>query len=281
VQWEQVWRALSRRLDAWNVVVSTYLKQLEHIPIDSMQEAANSALDYEAAEILEGIRALDLPAALRQTIAEVERRLGPLLNVNKGKRVLAHRWVVLMALRTPLDVAAATSEEPRRRLVDRAFLHLNRTLTVDDIVRNHWIDAFAHHETRCEQLGALHLLSHGVFAFKANADSGNTDLILGEPLVLTDEVRAADAIVLTEWKLVRAGDNAAQKAQEAKAQIDRYASNELAGFELRKHRYAVLVSHGPLGLPTSESNGNVTYHYVNIVIEPPRPSQQSRQASRT
>lgn len=246
-----------------------------------MQEAANSALDYEAGDILDGIRALALPPGLQQAVAEVERRLGPLMNVSKGKRVLAHRWVVLMALRTPLDVAAPRSEEPRRRLVDRAFLHLTRTLTVDEAVRTRWLDAFLQRETKCEQLGALHLLSHGVFAFKANADSGNTDLILGEPVVFTEDVRAADAIVLTEWKLVRPGDSAMQKAQEAKAQLERYASNELAGFELRKHRYAVLVSRTPLSLPTSELNGDATYHYINVAIEPPTPSEFSRQASRT
>lgn len=279
VQWEQLWRALARRLDAWNMVVATYLQQVEHMPTDSMQEAANLALDYEAGQILDGIRGLDLPPSLRQTITEVERRLGPLINVTQGKRVLAHRWVVLMALRAPLDTSLAGSEEPRRRLVDRAFLHLNRTLTVDATARATWLAAFAQ-EPRCEQLGALHLLSHGVFAFKADATSGRTDLILGEPLMLTDEVRAADAVVLTEWKLVRPGDNANQKALEAKAQIERYASNELAGFELRKHRYVVLVSRSPLGLATSELDGDVTYHYANIVIEPATPSVQSRQASR-
>jgi hypothetical protein len=280
VLWEQAWRALSRRVDAWNAVVATYLQQVEHIPVDSMQEAANSALDYEAAEILAGIGALDLPPALRQAIGEVERRLGPLLNISQGKRVLAHRWVVLSALRAPLDVAVAVSEEPRRRLIERAFLHLNRTLAIDENARRIWLDAFSH-ETRCEQVGALHLLSHGVYAFKADATSGRTDLILGEPFMMTEDVRSADAIVLTEWKLVRPGENTSQKALEGKAQMDRYASNELAGFELRRHRYVVLVSRAPLlPMPTAEISGDVTYHYVNIAIEPPTPSQQSRQVSR-
>jgi hypothetical protein len=245
-----------------------------------MRETVNAALAHEAHQIVAGIEGLDLPPSLRATLEETRKRLASILNVTQGERVVAYRWVALAALRVPLDEAARTSEEPRRRLIDRAFLHLNRTLTIDADVRKRWGEAFAQ-ETRCEQLGALHLLSHGIYAFKADASSGRTDLILGEPLSLTDEVRSAEAMVLTEWKCVRTNDAASAKAREGKVQADRYANVELAGFELRRHRYVVLVSEQPVATPASETASEIVLHYVNVVIDPPRPSQVSRAKPQT
>lgn len=72
-----------------------------------------------------------------------------------------------------------------RRITERAFIHLQRSIVVDDEVRSKWIKAFEIHETKCEKLGALHLLLHGVWAFKADATGGKTDLILNEPLPLS------------------------------------------------------------------------------------------------
>ena len=103
----------------------------------ALRTPAVKALADEAGEILERIRALELPRTLRTKLNEIESRLGRLTAFNEARHQVVLRWVVLAALRLPLDEAAATTEEPRRRLVERAFL-----------------------------------LSHGIYAFKAELSSG-------------------------------------------------------------------------------------------------------------
>jgi hypothetical protein len=68
------------------------------------------------------------------------------------------------------------------RITERAFAHLQRSIVADEEVRNKWLKAFSNGEPACERLGSLHLLFHGVWAFKADAEKGRTDLILNEPL---------------------------------------------------------------------------------------------------
>ncbi|HWO19382.1 MAG TPA: hypothetical protein VNO30_11425 [Kofleriaceae bacterium] len=285
--WDVEWKAISRRLNSWCATTEVYLRHIKagQLSTDGMQRAAATTLGHEAFEIFESIDRLQLPSDLQQKLDEVKRRLGPLMGAMENSEwsfLISNRWVVLVALRSPLDDALAATEEPRRRLVDRAFLHLKRTLTVDHDARQRWSNAFSETraEERCEKLGALHLLSHGIYSFKADAGSGRTDLILGTPLAVTDDVQSAEALVLTEWKLVRNGDDPAFKAREGKAQADRYSSVELAGIELQRHRYVVLVSMNAVPVPGSEQHLNVTTHYVNVVINPLSPSEHSRQIAR-
>jgi hypothetical protein len=274
--WEETWRRLSKRADLWMKSADVFLRHFERV--GALDEQANKALGVEGGRILDAIDAMELPPAVRKELDSVRTPLETMRNVSTGKYLVANRLVVLMALRAPLDEFLRETEEPRRRLVDLAFLHLNRTLVVDGDVRKRW-QAALDQETRCEQLGALHLLSHRIFAFKADAGSGRTDLILGEPVEITDAVTSAAAMVLTEWKVVRDGD-AVAKAHEGKVQAQRYASVELVGFELRKHRYVVLVSAEQLPMPESETIGDATYHYINVVVERARPSVESRRPTR-
>src|SRR5262249_41671343 len=152
-----------------------------------------------------------------------------------------------------------------------------RVLAIDDDVSKRWLAAFEHHETRCEKLGALHLLSHGVYAFKADAYTGRTDLILGET-PSTEDIQAAAALVLTEWKLVRDGEDHAAKAVEGQIQARRYANVELGAFELRTIRYVVLVSREPIKTLTDQQEGDVTYRFINVAIVPGTPSTEARRS---
>ncbi len=274
MSWEIEWQSLVKRLDVWSGLVDGTMRQLVHAP--ALRERANRALGQEAHEILDGILALALPQSLADELSDVRRRLDTIEKVVDGERVLNARWIVLAALRIPLDNALRANEGTRRRLVERAFVHLNRMLAVDEDVRTRWERAFAQGETRCEQLGGLHLLSHGIYAFKADAGSGRTDLILGDRLLLNDDVRAAEAMVLTEWKIAHSDTEAALKFKEARQQAAIYATNELGGFELRKHRYVVVVTTTQAPIPASDIADDVTYHYVNIATDPRAPSAQAR-----
>jgi hypothetical protein len=110
----------------------------------------------------------------------------------------------LGAFRSEFDYLISDTEIESRNITELAFEHLQRLIVVDDEIRTKWKSAYSKHETVCEQLGAVHLLGHGIWAFKAES-KGATDLVFGDPIdrhVPTTR-RIARALVLTEWKLVK------------------------------------------------------------------------------
>lgn len=167
-------------------------------------------------------------------------------------------------------------QEVAKRITERAFEHLKRSIIADESIKSRWIDAFNRGELYCEKLGAAHLLLHGIWAFKAHAVRERTDLILGEPLMDLSIVEStAEALVLTEWKVVRNDLN--QKAKEAYAQAKLYGEGSLAGFELAGYRYLVLVSEDRLKeIPSPIIESEVTYKYINIPVNPSTPSAKTR-----
>lgn len=180
----------------------------------------------------------------------------------------------LRSLQSEIDYLLADTEVVARNLVDRSFLHLQRAIIADPTARKTWKSAFADGGTACERLGAVHLLLHGIWAFKAHGAGERTDLVLSQPLQLTPQIEsAAEALVLTEWKLVRAHDKLDTKADEAFRQASLYGIGVLAGFELASRRYLVMVSTDRLDMPSDRVEGNVTYQYKNIATDPKSPSQ--------
>jgi hypothetical protein len=151
---------------------------------------------------------------------------------------------------------------------------------VDAVLREKWLHALTANqaEVHCEKLGAIHLLGHGIFGFKATGEGAATDLVLGEPLSPgSPGVASARALVLTEWKVVRPTDTAAEKAEEARRQASRCATGLLGAFELRTTRYVVLVSRDELDrVPAAMAEGSVTYEHVSIVVSRPVPSRHAR-----
>jgi hypothetical protein len=183
--------------------------------------------------------------------------------------------LMLAAAETELSYLLRDRQAAIRALSDRAFEHLQRTIVVDDSVRQKWVNAFDTGEPECEKLGAVHLLSHGIWAFKANATGGRTDLVYQEPLTNINAVeRFADGLVLTEWKKLSDGGNPTRYFESARNQSDFYSTGVLAGTELTRYRYAILVSREDVDVPDDFSNGLVTYRHVNIAIEPRTPSKR-------
>lgn len=164
-----------------------------------------------------------------------------------------------------------------RKITERAFIHLQRSIIVDDEVRRKWIVAFDTNEPQCEKLGALHLLLHGVWAFKANATGARTDLILNEPLPVSLTLEsAADALVLTEWKLVKSQRDLNAKIQEALKQTEIYSSDVLGGLEIKNYRYLVMVSKKRMEMPDDSIKGVTKYRHINIAVDPKNPSEEAR-----
>jgi hypothetical protein len=179
----------------------------------------------------------------------------------------------LTSLSTELEYHFSDQAEFARRLSERALLHLQRSIVASPNVRAEWQRAFAEGEVACEQLGSAALLQHGIWAFKAHATGERTDLIFGEPLTdLAAVERSAEALVLTEWKVVPKPSQRDERVQQARAQAGRYGRGILGGLELAGYRYLVLVSRDLLEMPADEIQDGVVYRHVNIAVDPQPPS---------
>jgi hypothetical protein len=120
----------------------------------------------------------------------------------------------------------------------------------------------------------VHLLLHGIWAFKVNAKGERTDLVFEEPADdLGAENSYADGLVLTEWKVARADDRAEDRFQEARAQARRYAQGSLAGNELTAYRYAIVVSSRQATVPADLTENGIVYRHINIAVDPRSPSR--------
>lgn len=144
-------------------------------------------------------------------------------------------------------------------------------------MKKKWLHAFNEHETQCEKLGALHLLLHGVWAFKAYAEKGRTDLILNEPLSDTSIIeKSSTALVLTEWKVVRNRNELHAKIDEAYEQTKIYKSGVLGGIELTKYRYLVMVSEKSMEMPSDIIEDMIVYRLINVAVNPDKPSVEAK-----
>jgi hypothetical protein len=188
----------------------------------------------------------------------------------------------LLALESELSFHIHDFDASARPSVERAFLHLQRSLVVDQDMRKRWEGAFQSGEEACEKLGAVHLLLHGIYAFKTDAKGERTDLVLGHRLSVDDALRrSANALVLTEWKVAKPDSEAPSRFSQALTQAKRYSSGHLAGFELHRYRYLVLVTKDAVSIPRDEIDGDFTYRRINIAISPSSPSRTKVPSSGT
>jgi hypothetical protein len=184
--------------------------------------------------------------------------------------------VLLTAFEAEMSFLLSDAQEVIRARSERAFLHLQRLLAVDDVIQDRWKTAFNAGETACEKLGDVHLLWHGIFAFKINAQGARTDLIFSEPIDASLVQKGVEGLVLTEWK-VADERNAARRFEEARKQAALYQRGALVGTELTGYRYAVVVSRTELSnVPDNLPIGGVIYRHINIAITPRSPSVQAR-----
>ena len=182
----------------------------------------------------------------------------------------------LASFRAEFEYLIADTEVVARSLVTRALIHLQRSIVADDIIRQRWSTAFSKGETACEALGACHLLAHGIWAFKTSAQGERTDLVLGQSLAITDDLRSASqGLVLTEWKLVRSASEFEQKTRDAFDQASRYCEGIVAGFEVASPRYLIIVSEDHYTMPPVKEVAGVRYEYRNIAVAPSTPSQHT------
>jgi len=204
----------------------------------------------------------------------------------KAEQVGAARGalVALAAFEAEITFLLAGRQEQIRARSERALLHLQRILAVDPDVSAKWKRAFEKNEVACERLGSVHLLSHGIYAFKVDAVGARTDLVFNEPPPDAMLSQAVEGMVLTEWKVAKDAKDANAAVRAARIQADLYSQGALGGLELRSHRYIIVVTpkelpSGTLG-PDDRTAAGVIYRHVNIVIEPEVPSKVSKTLAR-
>ena len=150
-------------------------------------------------------------------------------------------------------------------------------IAVDKDIQTKWDKAFDTGEVACEQLGAVHLLWHGIWAFKVDAAGARTDLVFSESSGGPgDEARFTDGLVLTEWKLAASDEVARARFEEARAQAQKYAEGPLFANELLNYRYAVVVSRTQVTVPDDLVIGSTLYRHINIAVSPLVPSRASK-----
>jgi hypothetical protein len=179
-----------------------------------------------------------------------------------------------------------TSPEPHWvERVELAFIHLQRLLAADDVLRKKWKDRWTKaREPELEALGAIQLLQHQLFGFKARSTGAETDQIIGTSLgtssVLNtdDAIRSGSPLVLTEWKKVLKQKDTNAKLNEARRQLQKYPTTAATSLELRRTRFAVLVSMKELAelQPFEELSDGSRMRIVNITIEPSSVSVQAK-----
>lgn len=186
--------------------------------------------------------------------------------------------VPLVILKSRFEYAVRNTEAIGRSQVALAFEHLRRLIVVSPETQQHWMQAFKENEVSCEKLGAVHLLSHGIWAFKISGTRAATDLVFQEPIDPHRKTVESTArlLVLTEWKLVRDEKEIHQKAQEARSQTNQYASGLLSTVELKRTRYIVLVSKDVVDPPGDVELSGVTYRHVVLPVAPSVPSRVAR-----
>lgn len=281
--WPEQWRKLAARIEGL-IKASDLLLETFHVNNSDTDSVVRRAVLPELEQIKASLRNFcsthegGLPIAAQEALADfLDRWHVPKPSV-PGVEVRALQAVVPLAVfRATFEFLVQDAEAEARTLTEFAFEHLRRILAVNASERGRWEEAFAH-ETRCEKLGAVHLLSHGIWAFKASGPSAATDLVYAEPIADAAPTirRTARALVLTEWKMVRDPSELEAKAAEGRHQARSYSAGLLADLELKRTRYIVLVTKSVSRVLPDVEEGPATYRHIVLPINSPSPSREAR-----
>ena len=145
-----------------------------------LREQCEKVLDSLEAYIKSHKDRIPLPAS--ESIKEFISNHGVLVRDKTGtndsleQRVWA-ALVMLGGLESEITYALSDQQETIHVRSERAFAHLQRSIVADPDICDKWARAFQDGEVACEKLGGAHLLLHGIFAFKVNAEGERTDLV--------------------------------------------------------------------------------------------------------
>lgn len=279
MNWQTEWKAISARIHGLAESVKIYqgLEQKDSYGIGKNQLAPSGRGIYETIEIFIGKYKSVLPENMTTCFENFSKHYRSHFNVDTNNNAMANTLTILLvSLQSELDYYLSDLSVIARRLSERAFIHLQRCIVADPDFKSRWKKAFFEEgETACEKLGAVHLLLHGIWPFKVSVTGEETDLVFQDaPIASSEAERAAEAMVLTEWKIVRDQKDTENIAKAAKKQAERYKSGALGGLELTQYRYLVLVSEKNLPPIPDIREGQTLYRHINIAVDPSMPSRE-------
>ena len=282
--WRTEWRAIDARIRGLLEAATIYFRG-ESISSDDAYGTSRKQILPHTREIFQAIDNLGsrhceaLPHGAHVCLTRFLNENRSLFGESDlhGLPVVKSVLTALAAFRSEFEYHISDFDTVAKRLVERGFLHLQRSIVADADIAHKWRQAFAKGEVACEKLGAVHLLGHGIWAFKVSGEGERTDLVLGEAFEDLSVIdRTADALVLTEWKRISEPSELDAKAAAALTQARLYAAGVLGGVEIASVRYLVLVSKRRLMMPDDVTGDDgVIYHYINVAVEPATPSQQA------
>jgi hypothetical protein len=221
-----------------------------------------------------------LPREVLDRTEEFKKRATPLFQKSTStpdtrEELVWAGLVTLSAFEPEISFLLADVQQAIRSRSELAFAHLQRSIVVDEEFRKKWQAAFSSGEVVCEGLGAVHLLSHRIWAFKVSAEGERTDLVYQEPAARFEREQSnAEGLVLTEWKKAASKGQAEAKFKEARDQAHRYGRGVLAGNELTHYRFAIVVSEEQVPIPDDISLDGIVYRHINIAVKPKPPSKR-------
>jgi hypothetical protein len=152
--------------------------------VDLGKTAASILSDLASFRVMLGPSVLEVSTRIEAAESRTRPLLAEGVTTTQDMRQIYIRTalVVFAALEAEVSYLLADHQAEIQSLAKRAFEHLQRSIVVDEFVAARWRRAWEAGEVECEKLGAVHLLSHGIWAFKVDAKGGRTDLVYQEPL---------------------------------------------------------------------------------------------------
>jgi hypothetical protein len=268
--WISRWKNISTKILQLQEVSRSYFDSINSFGVDHYGIGGSSIIPAARDlfnEVVEMKKTFPMmPAETLMVIAKLEKNFSSHHKFT-GIPGVGGAMVHLGIFNSEMNFYLKDNETVSKDKVRLAFLHLQRTLIVDPVARNKWLDAFNEGEQALEKLGATHLLSHGLWAFKSCEDNQKKDLVLGSS-IRADEVQAVGAcLVLTEWKKIQP-ENIVEKSKQALSSAKKYSEPPVAGSELKNEKYLIMVSENHINMPASVKEDDIRYVFMNLSINP-------------
>lgn len=282
--WLEQWKLLSARILGVGHAATYLAHSMQRTSSDSY--GVSNFLQSELTAIYEELNALNKEENLPErakTYLSASLENAALKSIVQKSPKPEHPAAPFIAFAATFEYLIADTDIVIRSRTERAFEHLKRSVAVDAFILKNdknneerqttWQKAYEKGEIVCEKLGAVHLLQHGIWAFKVNGEGGRTDLVYEESPIDQQSVRStASNLVLTEWKKVTEKTekrDVKKIIQDSQKQIGEYSSGVLGGIELKNTHYIILISNQNLELPQEPDPINsIKYRYINIPVNP-------------
>jgi hypothetical protein len=267
--WVSRWKNISGRILQLQEVSKAYFDSINSFGVDHYGIGGTSIIPAAkdlSLEIIDLKRSFTrLPPKISALITKLEKNFSG--HKFTGIPGVGGAMVILGVFNAEMNFYLKDHEIVTKEKVRLAFHHLQRSLVADQELHRKWMLAFQESDTLIERLGAVHLLSHGIWGFKVQERGERSDLVHQHPIKIDDVEAIGAVLAMTEWTRVNA-ENLTEKSRALQAKAKTYSGHDLPGTELRTERYLVLVSETPLTIPRPANDGEVEFVYINLALNP-------------